>query len=255
MDVQIVGAYQTESAGRRATTFLVDGRVAIDAGCLAAALSREQQRALEAVVLTHYHYDHIRDFPSVAFSRWGYPPLPVYCLPEVRAVLRSAFFNGVIWPQLDELPSSEAPAVRFWELAPYQPVEVAGYRLTPAPANHSAPTVGVLIERDGRSLFYTSDTHGSVPGLWERVRPDLLLVEVTFPNRLDAAAVNAKHLTPRRLGAELEAFRAIHGTLPRVVAIHRNADYDDEIVRELAALAAELGATIEAPEDGQRYVV
>lgn len=253
--MQVVGAYQTESAGRRATTFLIDGRLAIDAGNLAAALTREQQRALEAVLLTHYHYDHVRDFPSVAFSRWGYSTLPVYCLPEVRTTLQTAFFNGVLWPKLDEVPSPEAPALRFAEVQPGKPFTVAGYRITPAPANHVAPAVGFLVERDGRSVFYTSDTHGGVPGLWEQVRADLILVEVTFPNRLDAVAVESKHLTPRRLGAELELYRALHGTLPQVAAVHRNADYEDEIVAELAALAAELGARIEAPEDGRRYTL
>lgn len=251
--MQVVGAYQTESAGRRATTFLIDDRLAIDAGNLAAALTREEQRALEAVLLTHYHYDHVRDFPSVAFSRWGYATLPVFCLPEVREALRSAFFNGALWPKLDEAPTSEAPAVRFAEVTPGEPFTVAGYRVTPAPANHVAPAVGFLVERDGRSVFYTSDTHGAVPGLWEQVRPDLLLIEVTFPNRLDAVAVESKHLTPKRLGAELETYRALHGTLPQVVAVHRNADYEDEIVAELATLADQLGAPIDAPEDGRRY--
>jgi ribonuclease BN (tRNA processing enzyme) len=255
VEVVIVGAHQTESAGRRATTFLVDGRLAIDAGNLAAALTLEEQRSLDAVLLTHYHYDHIRDFPSVAFSRWGYATLSVYCLPAVRDALRSSFFNGVLWPKLEEVPSRDVPALRFCDVAPYRSVDVAGYRVTPAPANHSAPAVGFLVERAGRSVFYTSDTHGGVAGLWEEVQPDLLLVEVTFPNRLDSVAVDAKHLTPARLGVELEAYRAIHGRLPQVAAIHRNAEYEEEIVAELAALGDRLGAPIDAPEDGRRYVL
>jgi ribonuclease BN (tRNA processing enzyme) len=253
VEVEIVGAYQTESAGRRATTFLIDRVLAIEAGNLAAALSTEEQRSLVAVLLTHYHYDHIRDFPSVAFSRWGHAALTAYCLPAVRDALRASFFNDVLWPNLEEVPSPEAPALRFCPAAPYQPFEVAGYRVTPAPANHSAPALGFLVERDGRAVFYTSDTHGGVAGLWARIRPDLLLVEVTFPNRLDAVAVQSKHLTPARLGAELETYRSLHGTLPRVAVVHRNADFEEEIIAELTALGDRLGAAIEAPEDGRRY--
>ncbi|MFN8532161.1 MAG: MBL fold metallo-hydrolase [Dehalococcoidia bacterium] len=255
MEVRVVGAHQTESAGLRATTFLVDGRLAIDAGNLASALSLDAQRGLEAVLLTHYHYDHVRDFPSVAFSRWGHRTLPVYCLPEVRKVLRASFFNASLWPDLEQIPSAEAPAIRFVPVAAYEPFEVADYRITPAPANHSVPAVGFLVERGGRSVFYTSDTHGGVTDLWQRIRPDFVLIEVTFPNRLDEVAIDAKHLTPRRLGIEIETMRSARGELPQIAAIHRNAEFDDEIAEELRALGDDLGASILFPQDGQRFQV
>jgi ribonuclease BN (tRNA processing enzyme) len=253
MDIRIVGAHQTETSSGHATTFLIDERIALDAGNLAGALSLEGQRSLAAVLLTHYHYDHIRDFPSVAFSRWGNETLPTYCLPVVRERLRESFFNGVVWPRLDAIPSEELPAIRFCDLEPYAGFDVAGYRVLPAPANHSAPAVGFRIERNGRSVFYTGDTHGGEPGLWRRVQADLVLIEVSLPNRLDHVAVDAKHLTPNRLVLEIEAYRRANGSLPTFAAIHRGSDYEEEIVAELRQVSDEIGVSIEIPHDGHVF--
>ncbi|MCL6646864.1 MAG: MBL fold metallo-hydrolase [Chloroflexi bacterium] len=255
MEVVVIGAHQLESAGARATTLLIDGRLALDAGNLASALTLEEQRRLSAVLLTHYHYDHIRDFPSLAFQRWEHPTLTAYCLPVVRETLCQVFFNDVLWPPLHRIPSPERPAIRFVDVLPYQAFSVEGYEVLVVPANHVAPTVGFRVARDGRSLLYTGDTHGEDPTLWERVRVDVLITEVTFPNRLDEAAVRSKHLTPRRLGRELERYRAVHHTTPRVVAIHRNLDFEAEVRAELEALARDLETPILIPEDGERFTL
>ena len=38
----------------------------------------------------------------------------------------------------------------------------------------------------GKSFFYTGDTNGEgLAGIWERMNPDLVVVEVTFPSSLE----------------------------------------------------------------------
>ena len=61
MHLQILGGHQVESAEGRATAFLIDGTIAIDAGGLTGGLTMEQQAAVEAILLTHHHFDHISD--------------------------------------------------------------------------------------------------------------------------------------------------------------------------------------------------
>jgi len=46
-------------------SLLVDEELAIDAGSLASGLTFEEQARLSAVLLSHGHYDHVRDVPAV----------------------------------------------------------------------------------------------------------------------------------------------------------------------------------------------
>ncbi len=253
MEVRVIGAHQTESAGFRPTAILVDGRLAIDAGGLAGGITLAHQRTLEAVLITHYHYDHIRDLPIVALNRWGYSALVVYTPDIVRDTLRRLIFNNEIWPKLDEIPSPENPALRFQSMIPGTMRQVLDYDVLAVPVPHAVPTVGYWVRRGGKSVFYTGDTGGSDPAVWQVIEPDLLLTEVTFPNRMDTAAAEAKHLTPARLKAELQSYLATHDRLPIVGAVHVSSEFQDEISAELAGLAREMRAEIRRVEDGEVF--
>ncbi|MBI2287607.1 MAG: MBL fold metallo-hydrolase [Chloroflexi bacterium] len=68
MKVQILGAHNCESQNTRLVSLLVDDRLALDAGGLTSSLSFPAQQQLKAVLLTHQHYDHIRDIPALAMN-------------------------------------------------------------------------------------------------------------------------------------------------------------------------------------------
>ena len=42
-------------------SILVDGKLAIDAGGLTTALTLEEQERIDAMIITHRHFDHIKD--------------------------------------------------------------------------------------------------------------------------------------------------------------------------------------------------
>ena len=65
MEVRVLGAHQLESLDTRHTCFLIDGVLGVDAGSLASALSPTEQAQVLAVLLTHQHFDHIRDIPTL----------------------------------------------------------------------------------------------------------------------------------------------------------------------------------------------
>jgi len=82
--------------------------------------------------------------------------------------------------------------------------------------------------------------------------PQLLFIEVTFPNRQADFAVKSKHLTPDFFKNELASFLKIKGYLPTVVAIHTKPDLEHEIKAELEKIARSLGVSIKiAHEDMQ----
>ena len=250
--IRFLGTHQGESREGRFVSLLIDGTLAIDAGGLAGALSLGEQTKLQALLLTHYHLDHIKDVPTVGFNRMQVDalPLPVYAAPEVQRVLLAHLLNGVIWPDLTQRPSAGSPALRFHTVEDSRPFGVLDYTVLPMSTRHPVPTLGFQIaSAEGKSVFYTADT-GPAGDLWGRISPDLLITEVTLSNDQEEVAVRAGHLTANLLHAELARFRALHGYLPRVRAVHVNPYQENGIRGELAIVAQDLGAEIElAAED------
>ena len=76
MHLRILGAHQLESRDHRLTALLVDGRLALDAGSLGRGLTLEEQGRIAAVALTHRHYDHLRDLPTLGMAIGEAPLVP-----------------------------------------------------------------------------------------------------------------------------------------------------------------------------------
>ena len=68
MKIRFLGAHNTESSSSGLMCLLLDEVVALDAGSLTSKLSLKEQLSLKAVLLTHGHYDHIRDLPMLAMN-------------------------------------------------------------------------------------------------------------------------------------------------------------------------------------------
>jgi len=68
MNIQVLGAHNCESQNTKCISLLIDDALAIDAGGLTSSLSFETQQKLNAILLTHQHYDHVRDIPMLAMN-------------------------------------------------------------------------------------------------------------------------------------------------------------------------------------------
>ena len=75
--------------------------------------------------------------------------------------------------------------------------------------------------------------------------PQVLFVDVTFPDRLAERARRSKHLTPSTLQRELAAAQEAGVTLPRIVPVHRSLAHESEVLKELAAVESALGVELE----------
>ena len=69
MHLRFLGCHHTETAKTRLSSILIDGDVVLDAGAITSTLSAEEQNRIKAVLITHCHYDHIRDLPTLALAR------------------------------------------------------------------------------------------------------------------------------------------------------------------------------------------
>lgn len=235
---------------------MVDDVLAIDAGGLAATLSLRDQKKLKSILLTHAHFDHIKDIPLIALNLFRMnASIKVHAVPEVNAVVIDHLLNGTTYPLLQKLPL-DRPTVSFHNLAPYEEREIEGYRVLALPVNHTVNTVGFQI-RDGagKALFYTADTGPGLAGCWERLSFQLLIIDTTFPNSYEDYARETGHLTPRLLLAELTALRKVRQSLPRIIVVHRDPLLEKRMAREIAAVAAALDASITVAREGMLIVI
>jgi ribonuclease BN (tRNA processing enzyme) len=249
MQVKLLGAHQGESLDTRFMSILVDGRLAIDAGGLTSTTTIEEQLKIEAVLITHRHYDHLKDLIPLAHNAWLTKPTHIYCIDATRRALQDHIFNDVVWPSMSEQQGGLFPVV-FHAVEPGRTFDLLGYTVTPIEMSHTVPTVGYLVERGGSSFFYTADTRGDGNPPWADIRPDLLLAETTMASRHEEVAHRVGHLTPQSLGRELRAFHARQGYYPRTVCVHINPAQEAQVRRELAALADELQVDISPGREG-----
>jgi ribonuclease BN (tRNA processing enzyme) len=251
MDVRILGAHSVESTETGFTSLLIDGVLALEAGSLTSRLSLAEQRNLQAIVLTHQHYDHIRDIPAIGMSFFHMgKTLDVYAPAPTRNALFSYLINDVIFPDYTQKPT-EKPSLRLHLLEPGKKVSIAGYEVLPVPVMHAVPAVGLQITSpDGKKVFYTSDTGPGLADAWRQVSPDVLLVELTLPNAKESFALDTGHMTPVLLQKELASFKSIKGYLPRVVLLHLDPFIETQMKTEIAAVEKALGIKITFSHEG-----
>ena len=253
MNIRILGAHNCESRATKCVCLLIDDTLAIDAGSLTSNLSISNQRKLNAILLTHQHYDHIRDVPSIALNLSMHDAsINVYSTQHVRTTLETHLLNGIVYPRFQGLPEAK-PTVNFNLITPYEPQSIDGHRILPIPVNHCDGTVGYQVSNaEGKTMFYTADTGPGLTDCWKHVSPHLLIIDVTMPNIYEGFAKRTGHLTPNLLKEELITFQEHKGYLPRIIVVHMDAALENEIEKEVAVVAEALKTSITIAREGMQ---
>jgi ribonuclease BN (tRNA processing enzyme) len=108
---------------------------------------------------------------------------------------------------------------------------------------------------DGKTLFYTGDTGPGLSSVWSKVSPQLLIIDLTWPDKLADSARDAGHLCPDMLKQELMDFRRVNGYLPKVAAIHMSPQHEPEIKREVRDVAKLLGMSVDIASEGDEITL
>jgi ribonuclease BN (tRNA processing enzyme) len=233
------------------TSFLINGRVAIDAGSVGLFGPPEQQSGIAHLFISHTHIDHIASLPIFLENTYEDTgrPLTIYGSRSVLECLRRDIFNGRVWPDLISIWAKSGTGVNLVTLEPGSAVEVDGLRVTAVEMNHVIPTCGFLVEDDESAIVLASDT-GPTQEIWDRANAvknlKAIFLETTFPDALDELADLAKHLTPRLLGLELEK---LHNPV-RTIVMHIKPRMYDQIIREIRALGL---PQVEIGQPGKQY--
>lgn len=251
MDIRILGAHNTETKKTRMSCIVIDGKLVLDAGGLTSGLSLKQQTKLKAVCLTHAHYDHIRDLPALGMNLYlNKSRIDICTTKDVYESIKKYLLNDDLYPDW-----FERSVFNFVPIEKFKPLTISNYIITALPVNHPVPSAGLQVkDSDGKTIFYTGDTGIGLADIWPFINPQLLIIEVTAPNRYEASVGNgAKHLTPRLLKEELISFRKIKGYLPLILLTHMNFPLENEIAEEIVEVEESLKCSISLAHEGMKF--
>ncbi len=239
MKLRVLGCSGGELPRHRTTCFLVDGKLALDAGALTASLSLDELLRVDDIVLTHSHFDHVKDVPLLSDLLVGRrrTPVRVHASTACARTLRESVFNDELWPDFTKIPDLDRPVIEIVPFDPARPFRIGKYAITPVPVDHPVESVGFVLS-DGRTTIAISGDTGPTSRFWRKVnaQPRLraLLVELSFPNALQDLADLSGHLTPRTLAAELAKLE--RNGFP-VLLYHLKPAHVAELRREVSRLA------------------
>ena len=195
----------------RTTSFLVDNDVLIDAGSGVGDLPLAELTRIDHIFVTHSHLDHVTSIPFLVDTVGGMrdKPITIHASAPTIEILKNHLFNWAIWPDFTEIPTAEAPFLRYEAIEVGQTVSLGTRRFTAIPAIHAVPAVGYHLDSGRGSLVFTGDT-GPNDELWRSVNKianlKALIIETAFSNKERYLAEISRHLCPSMLADELAQF-------------------------------------------------
>jgi ribonuclease BN (tRNA processing enzyme) len=239
LKIKVLGASGSEVPGHGCPAFLVDGKILLDAGTIAVSLNIREEHSLRHILLTHAHFDHIKGIPflldNLVIRNTG-NIITVLSGKDVLEDLRKNIFNDRIWPDFSKIPTPELPVLKYQAISRSRPVTIDGYKVVMEKVHHTVPAYGYIVENNAKkALAYTGDT-GPTERFWEKMADHnvkCLIMETSFPNRLEKLALATGHLTPSLLEKEIAK---MSGPPPRICVMHIKPQYLAEIEVEVQAL-------------------
>ena len=240
MLVKIIGGHGGVSPGFRATSYLIDEKLLIDAGSVASGLQIPHQVLIDNVLISHSHLDHIGEIAFLAGNCFGQKgaPFQIHTNKTVEHNIMTHLLNDEIWPDFTVLPNKENPTLKFNELVVEKTVEIGGYKVTPVQVNHPGNAMGFIIEKGDTAIVFTQDT-GPTDRIWEVAKKNkklkAIFTEVSFPNALKQVAIDSQHHTPDTMREEIKK-------MPESVPIflgHLKPNFQDQLYQEIDELGCD----------------
>lgn len=237
MRIRVLPSALGGGVGQPLSTYVVEDRLAIDAGALGLYGRIDEQTKITDIVLTHSHIDHVAGLPLLVDN--VYDPNPecvrVFGLEDTLRSLQEDVFNGRLYPDMIAMSKRMAPFLELRELAVRKKLKIAGLSVTAIPVNHVVPTVAVVVDDGAVAVAFVTDT-GPTDEIWDAIgeNPRIrgIFVECSFPRAELAVAQASKHLNTDLLAGELTKSPA---KVP-IYIVHIKPRFADQIIQELIAL-------------------
>ena len=159
MLVRIIGGHGGVAPGFRNTSYLIDGKLLIDAGSVASGLHIPEQAQIDHILISHPHLDHISDLAFLCDNCFGMKgkPFEVFTNELVKNAIKGHLMNDIIWPDFSKLPSSKNPTIRFNVIKPEVEFQVGEYKVMPISVNHPGDGMGFIVEKNKTAVLFTQD--------------------------------------------------------------------------------------------------
>lgn len=195
--------------------------VLLDAG-LEDLPERFPPASLDAILLTHFHMDHVL---GLFRFRWHKEKrVPVFCPPDKEGS--------------DDLLKHQI-GLEFHETTRFKSFHIASLKITPVPLTHSKLCYGWLIETENVHIAYLTDTIGLPPettAFLQETELDLVILDCAYPpgnwphqnhNDLEMALEISKSLCAKKtvlthLNHELDQFLIENDLLPENIIVTKD---------------------------------
>ncbi len=224
MKFRVLGCSGGQVPGHNLSSFLIDDSLLIDAGSATAALSLRAQQKITDILVTHTHLDHVMALGTLADNLYGkcQKGIRVWSTREVIDGLKKFFFNNHIWPDFTRITDANQ--------------RVAVLKLCRLAKRRASLVGAFLIGNKKTLLLHVGDT-GPTEEVWSIARKhkkvSAIVLEASFPNRLQELADVSRHLTPQTLEREIDKLGM--NSVP-VLVTHLKPEYRGEIIADLRSL-------------------
>lgn len=115
------------------------------------------------MLLTHRHFDHTRDIPTLALMTLDDPKqIDVYSLPETLDAVRAHLIDGDVYPDFTKKLTDAPPKYRFQPIEAGVAFKVLDYEAKPIPVPHPVPAVGFIVRSNNGEHGPTRETREAI---------------------------------------------------------------------------------------------
>jgi HD-GYP domain-containing protein (c-di-GMP phosphodiesterase class II)/phosphoribosyl 1,2-cyclic phosphodiesterase len=234
MKIEVLGSYGNRDREKHTTCFKIGNSILIDAGNIIEGV--ENLQTIKHIFLTHSHLDHIIDIPFFIDKIYSNneKTINIYGHKDTIKDLSNYIFNNKIWPAFQNINiiKKNEKTINFIEIKENKPIIVDNIEIIPFLADHTVTTFGYIINK---KFLISGDTKlcKKLTQTINKYKPPYLLVECSFPNKLQTVANVSKHMTPQDIKTLINSINYI----PKQIFIyHIKPPFKKEIEKELKDL-------------------
>ena len=206
MQLRVLGCSGGIGGNLRTTSMLVDHDVLIDAGT-GVGRSHAVRSQADRPYLRHALAPGSRRVHPVPGRYRGLAcalrPVTVHATRETLDILKAHLFNWKIWPDFTQIPSAQAPYLRYEEIRVGEPVRLGRTHRHRVAGEPRGAGGGFQLDSGDASLVFTGDTTTN-DALWEVVNRienlRYLIIETAFSDAERQARHRLQAPVPRHAG-------------------------------------------------------
>ena len=181
------------------------------------------------ILMSHIHWDHIHGFPFFVPSYIPGNRIRFYgCHEDIEKAIRGQSTGPCFPVEYEDLGAE----ISYQILTPGETVTIQGFAVTPFKQDHPGDSYGYRVERDGKSIVYSTDSEHKGPDVGKPTYPfiqhfseaDLVIFDAQY---IFLESVNTKESwghSSNMIGVEL----AVDAKVKRLCLFHHDPLSDDQ---------------------------